>query len=91
MNEQEYLELGRIILDYPRDAGKYNTAIIRQNADRRVGEADYIFFRYRLPGHNAQVYANNLDDDEAPLYWWPFIPRIECLSNQATKSTNNSK
>ena len=23
-----------------------------------------------------RVYANNLDDDEAPLYWWPFIPRI---------------
>ena len=32
-----------------------------------------------------RVYANNLDDDEAPLYWWPFIPRVACLSDQATK------
>lgn len=32
-----------------------------------------------------RVYANNLDDDEAPLYWWPYIPRVECLSDQTTK------
>ena len=31
------------------------------------------------------LYANNLDDDEAPLYWWPYIPRVECLSDQTTK------
>lgn len=32
-----------------------------------------------------RVYANDLEDDEAPLYWWPFIPSIECLSDQTTK------
>lgn len=32
-----------------------------------------------------QVYANDLEDNESPLYWWPFIPFIECLSDQTTK------
>lgn len=32
-----------------------------------------------------QVYANDLEDDESPLYWWPYIPFIECLSDQTTK------
>jgi len=32
-----------------------------------------------------RVYANNLDNDEAPLYWWPYIPYVECLSDQAAK------
>jgi len=26
-----------------------------------------------------------LEDNESPLYWWPYIPLIECLSSQATK------
>ena len=32
-----------------------------------------------------QVYANDLEDDESPLYWWPYIPFIDCLSDQTTK------
>lgn len=32
-----------------------------------------------------RVYANDLEDDESPLYWWPHIPLVECLSDQATK------
>ncbi|MDE6567897.1 MAG: hypothetical protein K2K70_09250 [Lachnospiraceae bacterium] len=35
--------------------------------------------------NGIRVYANNLDDDEAPLYWWPYIPYVECLSDQTTK------
>ena len=32
-----------------------------------------------------QVYANDLEDDESPLDWWPYIPFIDCLSDQTTK------
>ena len=32
-----------------------------------------------------RVYANDPEDDESPLYWWPYIPFIECLSDQTSK------
>lgn len=32
-----------------------------------------------------RVYANDLEDDESSLYWWPYIPPVACLSDQATK------
>lgn len=32
-----------------------------------------------------RVYAYDLEDNEAPLYWWPYIPFVDCLSTQATK------
>lgn len=39
-----------------------------------------------------QLYANDLEDNTSPLYWWPFIPPIECLSNETTKyPTGNLK
>lgn len=38
-----------------------------------------------MPFKGIRVYANDLEDNESPLYWWPYIPLIECLSSQATK------
>lgn len=38
-----------------------------------------------MPFKGIRVYANDLEDNESPLYWWPYIPPIECLSSQATK------
>lgn len=38
-----------------------------------------------MPFKGIRVYANDLEDNEAPLYWWPYIPPIECLSGQTTK------
>lgn len=38
-----------------------------------------------MPFKGIRVYANNLEDNESPLYWWPYIPPVECLSGQATK------
>jgi len=38
-----------------------------------------------MPFKGIRVYANDLEDNESPLYWWPYIPLIECLSSKATK------
>nr|WP_325229832.1 DUF1629 domain-containing protein [uncultured Oscillibacter sp.] len=38
-----------------------------------------------MPFKGVRVYANDLEDNESPLYWWPYIPPVKCLSPETTK------
>lgn len=32
-----------------------------------------------------RCYPHEVEDPEALLYWWPWIPRVQCLSEQTTR------
>ena len=35
-----------------------------------------------------QLFANNLEDNTAPLYWLPYIEPVSCLGKESRKYTN---
>lgn len=39
--------------------------------------------RMKLKG--IRCYPQEVEDPEALLYWWPYLPRVKCLSEQTTK------
>lgn len=42
-------------------------------------------FDPKMKCKGIRCYPHEVEDPEALLYWWPWIPRVQCLSEQTTK------
>lgn len=42
-------------------------------------------FDSKMRFKGIRCYPENVDDPEALLYWWPYLPKIKCLSEKTEK------
>lgn len=42
-------------------------------------------FDPKMKCKGIRCYPHEVEDPEALLYWWPWIPRVQCLSEQTTR------
>lgn len=42
-------------------------------------------FDPKMKCKGIRCYPHEVEDPEALLYWWPWIPRVQCLSGQTTR------
>jgi len=48
----------------------------------------FALYEPRMQFKGVQLFANDLEDNTAPLYWMPYIPYVECLGSESRRYPN---
>jgi len=59
----------------------YSTAFLVSDRFKKLLRA----FDPRMKCKGIRCYPHQVEDPEALLYWWPWIPRVKCLSEQTVR------
>lgn len=62
----------------------WEPAFMVSDALRRV----FLLYEPEMEFRGVQLFANNLEDNTAPLYWLPYIEPVSCLGKESRKYTN---
>ncbi len=62
----------------------YEPALMVSDALRRV----FVLYEPKMEFKGVQLFANDLEDNTAPLYWMPYIEPVVCLSTESKKYPN---